>query len=854
MDTKGRAGELLNARNYADAIPLYREVVEVDAADLNAWECLVMCLRDTESYDVGIDTAKTALKIHARSAWLWRELGQMLIKLDRLDEAHKSLDQAKRIEPGSEWLWRYFIKLHRARKHPAFEAEALEKLVDLGKASGTDLNKLGIVHHDNKNYGKALEYYRASAIMKTWTAPYYNMGLVYSDPEVSQDADAADAYRRALLIDAAYEKASVELTGTKAKLLPLAVQARTQAELLRRDDRYHHYLNPFEVLQLATEDEYDVVDPKAIHRAKKRLLHELELNDGRIGWLEDQLLDKSRVLAIDDELLDARKRAYHLAIARNKRLLRFLTHGDIEHFLYSDDYFPVDILELLDADAGFRAFLSKPFAAQYNTMLSRAIEKRTLAVVEVLFDGRRWVEDADLDQCLLSAFKKTGHLMDVLTELETESEVRLVGFPEVQNALEVHGMVGLFNLLPAQFRAQQTQLVACLRSLAVNCHNKHGQTEMSKSILLLCKKFQFKSHALNERLKEDYKKIEELLAEQLATPPQRATRTPSSHAPKAPKQNTIQPTIDSAKKEKNKTLQKVANAAIVFGILVLVGGIVCNRAPDIENDEKYVTGKAITDIEPLGILSLESNRTALYDALASRYDLGTFDEFNAKLDDPIKVKALYDGISSDGYDVGEFETFKSKFGPLETAWISVDPQKKPPFDPSKPIEIEAPDGTIIEFPSTMSESEITAIMRNMYPPPTNQPEGVDPKRIMAALRAADAAGDTEAARRLAQAYRDAVSSQAPAVPGKPSAWKPPADAKLVGQNPAAPGKPLAPPVAQLDDSWEATSYYNGEAPECFNYTPKYDRQSYEVKLDVVSTGYSRNNFNTDGISEAEFNK
>ncbi|MBK7103110.1 MAG: hypothetical protein IPH63_15200, partial [Flavobacteriales bacterium] len=921
-------------------------------------------LRDTESYEVGVDTAKTALKIHARSAWLWRELGQMLIKLDRLDEAHKSLDQAKRIEPGSEWLWRYFIKLHRARKHPAFEAEALEKLVDLGKASGTDLNKLGIVHHDNKNYGKALEYYRASAIMKTWTAPYFNMGLVYSDPEVSQDADAADAYRRALLIDAAYEKASVELTGTKAKLLPLAVQARTQAaELLRRDDRYHHYLNPFEVLQLATEDEYDVVDPKAIHRAKKRLLHELELNDGRIGWLEDQLLDKSRVLAIDDELLDARKRAYHLAIARNKRLLRFLTHGDIEHFLYSDDYFPVDILELLDADAGFRAFLSKPFAAQYNTMLSRAIEKRTLAVVEVLFDGRRWVEDADLDQCLLSAFKKTGHLMDVLTELETESEVRLVGFPEVQNALEVHGMVGLFNLLPARFRAQQTQLVACLRSLAVNCHNKHGQTEMSKSILLLCKKFQFKSHALNERLKEDYKKIEELLAEQLATPPQRATRTPSSHAPKAPKQNTIQPTIDSAKKEKNKTLQKVANAAIVFGILVLVGGIVCNRAPDIENDEKYVTGKAITDIEPLGILSLESNRTALYDALASRYDLGTFDEFNAKLDDPIKVKALYDGISSDGYDVGEFETFKSKFGPLETAWISVDPQKKPPFDPNKPIEIEAPDGTVIEFPSTMSESEITAIMRNMYPPPTNQPEGVDPKRIMAALRAADAAGDTEAARRLAQAYRDAVSSQAPAVPGKPSAWKPPADAKLVGQNPAAPGKPLAPPVgAQLDDSWEATSYYNGEAPECFNYTPKYDRQldnqlrvtvgggtdvvikvmewstdrcvryvyikslstyairnipqgayylkiaygkrwvekkeagicigkfassplyekgedmldfrtrstgityengqryenfeipSYEVKLDVVSTGYSRNNLNTDGISEAEFNK
>jgi len=50
MNTRGRAAELFNAGNYADAIPLYREIVEVDPADLNAWQCLVMCLRDTESY------------------------------------------------------------------------------------------------------------------------------------------------------------------------------------------------------------------------------------------------------------------------------------------------------------------------------------------------------------------------------------------------------------------------------------------------------------------------------------------------------------------------------------------------------------------------------------------------------------------------------------------------------------------------------------------------------------------------------------------------------------------------------------------------------------------------------------
>jgi tetratricopeptide (TPR) repeat protein len=513
MSAKDQAGELFNAGKYAEAIPLYKVIVESDPADLNAWQCLVMSLRNTQAYVAGVETAKAALKVHPRSAWLWRELGNMLIKHERLDEALRAFDQAKRIEPGSEWLWRYLSQLHKARKQPALEAEALEELVDLDKASAADLNRLGIIHHDNKNYSRALEFYRASAVMEDWTAPFFNMGLVYNDPEVSQDADAADAYRRALLIDATYQKASAELETTKAKLLPLAAQARSQAEgLVRKEDRYQHYLNPFDVLQLEPEDDYDSVDPKVIQRAKKKLLQELELNEGKVGWLDDQTVDKSRALTIDDELLDEAKRTYHLTVARNKRLSRFLTHGDVGHFLYADDYFPVDALALLDEDDGFRAFLSKPFAAQYNALLTRAIDKRAMAVVEVLFDGRRWVEVEDLDKCLAGAYKRAGQLVEIMKQLATESESRLVGLPEVQNALSVHDIPALLNLLPVQFRGHQTQVVGALRSMAINCHNAHQQTEMSRGILLLCKQFHFKSPELNEQLKKDYDKIAELIA------------------------------------------------------------------------------------------------------------------------------------------------------------------------------------------------------------------------------------------------------------------------------------------------------------------------------------------------------
>lgn len=90
----------------------------------------------------------------------------------------------------------------------------------------------------------------------------------------------------------------------------------------------------------------------------------------------------------------------------NKQLLCFLTRGGIEQFLYSDEYFPGATLKLLDEEPEFRAFLSKPFARQYNLLLSRCIERRALATIETLFDGRRWVDPQDEDICFEGANKR----------------------------------------------------------------------------------------------------------------------------------------------------------------------------------------------------------------------------------------------------------------------------------------------------------------------------------------------------------------------------------------------------------------------------------------------------------------
>jgi uncharacterized protein with von Willebrand factor type A (vWA) domain len=51
----------------------------------------------------------------------------------------------------------------------------------------------------------------------------------------------------------------------------------------------------------------------------------------------------------------------------------------------------------------------------------------------------------------------------------------------------------------------------------------------------------------------------------------------------------------------------------------------------------------------------------LYDAVSKDYDLGTFNEFATKIQDPTKRKAFYDGVGKE-YDLGSYSDFEQKVG------------------------------------------------------------------------------------------------------------------------------------------------------------------------------------------------
>lgn len=515
--------KLFDERRYLEAIPFLKSAVESSPEDEFLWRQLVHANRQCGQHEHAVIVAKQGIQHHERSAWLWMQLGSEFTALERLEEAETALDQSHRLNPRVPWLWRYYADLHRKRKEYSAEINALETIVELNEASGNDLNLLGNAHRNNGNNAKAVECYRRSFAKSPKVEPLFNMGLVFADPELSQDADAADVHRRALKLNPNYDGSKKQLHGIKLKLVPLAERARkASAGLVPLDKRFAFYVSPIETLNLTHMADVEELEPRVIQRANRKLLAAIELEE-TVSWLDDHRLDKSRAIAVVDELDDPKQRSYHFAIFQNKPLLRFLTRGEIDHFLYSDDYFPSNTLELLDSDPGFREFLSEPFAQQYNLLLSRAIDRSEMDVVEVLFDGRRWCSPEHDDICFAHAFERTTKLVEELASKAEETTKRKVGGDEISNWLAKNRVVELFNLLPIAFRTTQTAIVSKIRELALTCHNEYGDSKASRAILLLCKEFRFKSAELNERLGKDYAKIEEILAEEKTIVVARAT-------------------------------------------------------------------------------------------------------------------------------------------------------------------------------------------------------------------------------------------------------------------------------------------------------------------------------------------
>jgi tetratricopeptide (TPR) repeat protein len=521
-------------RNRLDEA-LISAMAAVDTAKDNAdawWQLGLsrLALADNEK---AIPALRKTVELAPDFAYGWTRLGSALLKLGNEQEAKLSFEKAVDLEEEEDALKPLSEIYARENNCNQDESEIsiLDKIDDYEGLESFQLNRLGNLHFRNNNYFEAIKYWKRDVAISGSRASRFNIGLAYNQPSISQLADAIDMWRLTLRYHPDYELPAQKV----AELLPnLIIRAQKTKEItdtvLTEDQWFMFYLNPFQLIN-ATEDlDYEDFEPKTIQKLKKKILQEIDLEDGVIPWLEGTVVDKSKAINLCDELNDEDMRWWHWNVFSYKPLLDFLHNGSYEHFLVDKDESPLDIIELLEEDDDFRDWISAPFSRQFDLVLSSTLEAlskssidKELHVLKCLLDGRRWVSSSHEDRCFENSRRIIDKLLTPLRDAAISSENKAPSLTEISNIVENKGIARILNMLPVYFNDYRNEAVSLLREIAINCFNLNYDHKLSKATLDLTKLFNYKSVVLNEKLKEDFRKIEEISISRLLIPLRKAS-------------------------------------------------------------------------------------------------------------------------------------------------------------------------------------------------------------------------------------------------------------------------------------------------------------------------------------------
>jgi len=497
-----------------EAIIAARRATTVDPDNANSWWQLGLAVSEKDGAFASIPHFKKTVELSDGFAYGWHRLGAAYKKTGMLEQAIGCWETA--IENDDDRIDSLYAlaDAYQEREFGSDEDKRFEvlKLLDAkGEIRTNDLNPLGIAYYKKKDHHKAIHCYRRFAALDSGPTGYFNLGLALSAPEVSQDADAVDAWRRALEKDPTYERAKERLTANIPHLIELRsrVLARND-QLIDQSQWYINYINPFELLNLTeVENPFDL-EIKTIQRAKKALLQEIDIENGLVEWVPGLRTDRSQAIKVSDGLTNEIDRYWHHLVYQNKDLLEFLSRGRLDHFLIDPDESPMEMLESIQVSPGeFEELLGERFAAQFDLLLSKAIEKREVDLIEAMLDGRRWVSPQQEDKCFVGALRQINQLIEPLRQASGKSEKIK---PSVESVLAVlaQGHMGrIVGMLPTSFQTIQNEAATLIRSIVINACNGHGDADLAKEILAIGKTLASKSPSLLHKLDEDMKALDD---------------------------------------------------------------------------------------------------------------------------------------------------------------------------------------------------------------------------------------------------------------------------------------------------------------------------------------------------------
>ena len=512
-----KSQELRKEKRFEEALAASLAAIEAGPENVDAWWQVTLNRRSLHDNDKALVCLRKTIELAPWFSYGWSQLGTLLAEMDNDEEVKEAFQTALRLKSDNlealEALSN-ILSVEDDSDQDEEEKSVLERIEAHSWLSADQLNRFGILHFRAKSYFEAIRYWQRGAAISTGPALRFNLGLAFNNPEISQDADAVDMWRMALERWPDYEKPKKSLADLEIRLKRLAQQARTYKDsLLEADQWFCSYLSPYRLINPPEGLSFEDFDSKTIQKLKKALLQEIDLEEGKLSWMPGVTIDKSKAIGVCDELSDETKRHYHWLVYSNKSLLEFLEIGHHEHFLVSDAS-PLESIKALEEDEKFCEWISEPFVKQYDLVLTKAIERKNLVLLECLLDGRRWIAPHFTDRCFEGARRQVDRLIEPLREANDHADDRLPSVRDVERILNCNSLLEILNLLPAYFRDYQDAAAKQIRGIAISANNSHDDRELSKAILALTKKFDFKSVSLRHQLDEDFEKIEALIREE----------------------------------------------------------------------------------------------------------------------------------------------------------------------------------------------------------------------------------------------------------------------------------------------------------------------------------------------------
>lgn len=509
-----KAFELRNKNSFEESLLAARSALSMDSESSDAWWLIALNNESLENHDLALEAFEKSLELYEDNAYRWARFGQALKKDGQDDVAIDAFETALKADPTQEQALGglvYYYCWEGEHQNEELGFKYLKLLDDNHNLTSDDyINKLGRYYFAKSLYLDALRCFKRCIKYKNFQYGLFNAGLTYL--ALGQNLNALDTWYEGIKYYPEYEVQKTEFDKALKTFKQTASKVDRKKEILEENEWYDEYLNPFELLDISSEEDLEEIAPKAIQSYKKLLLQEIDLEDGKIAWLNHKVIDKSRAIGLVDSLNDENQKNYHSIIYQNKFILNFLSKGDISLFLMEPCDEIEEFVDALKYDDDFEEWFSPIFAKQFDTVFKRVLKSNSPDLFRLMVGGRHWVNDAHLSNLFSGSYDEISKLLDCLRDADKTSEKIKPTYQGISDMLAVSGLQRILLPLPPQFIDLQEEAAKLVRSIAINAMNVHKDSAVSKDILDLAKTLIPKGSKMTFDLKEDSETINEIIA------------------------------------------------------------------------------------------------------------------------------------------------------------------------------------------------------------------------------------------------------------------------------------------------------------------------------------------------------